>query len=132
MNGLLCKVALASRSSAAFGAALDSLLLMTQLLKKLTSPTGLLYLFLVLTQIVTGAYRISGIEPPPSFTVIYILGFLWIIGWWLRTDSRKRGVNWVFDIGLFLYIAWPVILPYYLFKSRSGKGLLAILCFVAT
>jgi hypothetical protein len=104
---------------------------MTQLLKKLTSPTGLLYLFLVLTQIVTGAYRVSGIEPPPSFTVIYILGFLWIIGWWLRADSRRRGVSWVFDMGFFLYVAWPLILPYYILRSRGGKGLLTILCFVA-
>ena len=105
---------------------------MTQLLSKLTSPTGLLYLFLVLTQTATGAYRVSGIEPPASFTVVYILGFLWIIGWWLRADSRKRGISWVFDMGLFLYVAWPLILPYYILKSRGGKGLLAILCFVAT
>jgi hypothetical protein len=105
---------------------------MTPLLKKLTSPTGLLYLFLVFTQIVTGAYRVSGIELPASFTLIYIFGFFWIIGWWLRADSRKRDVNWVFDMGLFLYIAWPFIVPYYILKSRGGRGLLAILCFVAT
>ena len=106
---------------------------MTQLLlKKLTSPTGLLYLFLVLTQLATGAYAVSGIEPPPSFTLIYIFGFLWIIGFWLRADIRKRGVNWIFDMGFFLYIAWPLILPYYLLKSRGAKGLLAILYFIAT
>jgi len=34
-------------------------------------------------------------------------------------------------MGLFLYVAWPFILPYYLVKSRGRKGLLAILCFVA-
>jgi len=104
---------------------------MAQLLRQLTSPTGLLYLFLVLTQIVSGAYAVSGLEPPASFTLIYIFGFFWIIGWWLLVDSRTRGVRWVFDMGLFLYVAWPFILPYYLVKSRGRKGLLAILCFVA-
>jgi len=104
---------------------------MAQLLRQLTSPTGLLYLFLVLTQIVSGAYAASGLEPPASFTLIYIFGFFWIIGWWLLVDSRTRGVRWVFDMGLFLYVAWPFILPYYLVKSRGRKGLLAILCFVA-
>jgi hypothetical protein len=104
---------------------------MTQLLKQLTSPTGLLYLFLVLTQIATGAYGASGTEPPASFTVIYIFAFLWIIGWWLRVDSSRHGLSWVFDMGLFLYVAWPFILPYYIVKSRGTKGLLVILCFVA-
>jgi hypothetical protein len=102
-----------------------------QLIKQLVSPTGLLYVFMVLTQIVTGIYAASGVEPPASFTLIYILGFLWIMGWWLRVDSRTRGVGWVFDMGLFLYVAWPLILPYYVLKSRGRKGLLAILCFVA-
>ena len=34
-------------------------------------------------------------------------------------------------MGLFLYVAWPFIMLYYILKSRGGKGLLAILCFVA-
>ena len=104
---------------------------MTQLFRQLISPTGLLYIFLVLTQIATGAYGASGLEPPASFTFINTFGFLWIIGWWLRVDSERRGMGWVFDMGLFLYIAWPFILPYYVLKSRGPKGLLAILCFVA-
>jgi hypothetical protein len=104
---------------------------MTQLLKQLTSPTGLLYLFLVLTQIAAGAYGASRAEPPASFTLIYIFGFFWIIGWWLRVDSSRRGQSWVFDMGLFLYVAWPFILPYYVVKTRGTKGLLVILYFVA-
>ena len=36
-----------------------------------------------------------------------------------------------FDMGLFLYVAWPLVLPYYLIKSRGAKGLLVILGFVA-
>lgn len=104
---------------------------MTQRLKQLTSPTGLLYLFVVLSQIVAGTYSASGVEPPASFTLISLFGFLWIIGWWLRVDSRRRGLSLVFDIGLFLYVAWPLILPYYFVKSRGIKGLLVILYFVA-
>ncbi len=36
-----------------------------------------------------------------------------------------------FDMGLFLYVAWPLVLPYYLIKSRGAKGLLVITGFVA-
>lgn len=76
-------------------------------------------------------YFASEIEPPTAFTFINFFGFLWIVGWWLLTDSRKRGLAWVYDIGFFLSIAWPFIMPYYLLKTRGAKGLLLILAFVA-
>src|SRR5262249_2562143 len=97
---------------------------------KLTSVTAFLFVFLIITKFLTGVYLASGREPPPTFAAIYVLGFLWIIGWWLRDDSEKRKVSWVYDMGFFLYIAWPFILPYYRLKSSSVKGLLAVLIFI--
>jgi hypothetical protein len=85
---------------------------MSNFLSKVISPTSLLYIYLILTSIALGIYLGSQIEPPAVFTLIYSAGFLWIVGWWLLTDSRKRGVAWVYDIGFFLYIAWPFIMPY--------------------
>jgi hypothetical protein len=35
------------------------------------------------------------------------------------------------DLGFFLYLAWPVVMPYYLVKTRGAKGLLIMLGFVA-
>ena len=67
-----------------------------------TSPTVLLYLFVSLTQIAHGIYSAAETEPPPAFSLIYVLGFLWIIGWWLLNDSKKR-VQWALDMGLFLH-----------------------------
>ena len=99
------------------------------LLPRLSSPAVLLYLFVIATQVVTGAYLARETEPPPAFALLYPLGLLWAVGWWLRDDSRKRGVGWVFDMGLFLYIIWPFFMPYYLLKTRGGKGLLVILAF---
>ena len=104
---------------------------MSTFLSRLNSPTVLLYLFVLLTQIAAGGYQASGLEPPASYTFIYTCGFLWVVGWWLRTDSRKRGIGWVFDMGLFLYVAWPFVLPYYLFKSRGVRAVLVILGFAA-
>jgi hypothetical protein len=103
---------------------------MGKLLSRLASPAALLYLFLIIAQGIRGVYLGRDDEPPPAFTLLYALGFLWVVGWWLRRDSIKRGVGWVFDMGLFLYIAWPFVMPYYLLKTRGAKGLLAILAFV--
>ena len=103
---------------------------MTRFLSTITSPTALLYIFLVSTQIIAGVYLSRDIELPPAYIFLYRLALLWIIGWWLQKDSRKHNVAWVFDMGLFLYIAWPFIMPYYLLKTRGLKALLTILTFV--
>ena len=104
---------------------------MTNFFSRLASPTCLLYTFFIVTQVAAGFYVASGLEPPGLFTFVLTVGSIWIIGWWLRTDSQKRGVGWVYDMGLFLYLAWPLVLPYYLFKTRGPKALLVIVGFVA-
>ena len=104
---------------------------MRNFLPRIVSPTALLYVYVTFTQITNGIYFAGNIEPPPGFSAIYRLGFLWIVGWWLLTDSRKRGVALVYDIGMFLYIAWPLIMPYYLVTTRRAKGLLLIFAFVS-
>lgn len=105
---------------------------MNNFLSRLLSPTALLYIYVTLTQVAHGIYSASELEAPPAFTLMSSAGLLWIVGWWLLTDSRKRGVAWVYDIGFFLSIAWPLIMPYYLLKTRGAKGLLLIFAFIGT
>src|ERR671916_777770 len=104
---------------------------MSKPVSRVASPASLLYLFVIGAQMIGGVYLAGEREPPQSFSMLSALGFVWVVGWWLRNDSRERGVGWVLDMGLFLYIAWPLIMPYYLIKTRGAKGLLAILTFVA-
>jgi hypothetical protein len=90
----------------------------------------LLYSFVVITQFGYGLYLGRQTEAPPAYTLLHWAAQLWIIGWWLRSDSDKRGVAWVYDIGFFLCIAWPIVMSYYLVKTRGAKGLLIILAFI--
>jgi hypothetical protein len=41
---------------------------------------------------------------------------------WLHQDARRTGVGTVKDWGLFLYFAWPLIIPWYAFKTRGRSG----------
>jgi hypothetical protein len=102
---------------------------MSNFSSKLVSPTALLYIYVTLNQIAHGIYFASAIEPPPAFTLIDYVGLLWILGWWLSADNRKRGIAWVYDMGFFLSIAWPFIMSYYLLKTRRVKGLVLIFAF---
>jgi hypothetical protein len=95
----------------------------------MVSPTVLLYAFAFVSQIGHGFYSVTEGEPPPGFTVASGIGFLWILGWWLRRDSKLRGIPWIYDMGMFLCLLWPFIMPYHLIKSRGAWGLLGILGF---
>jgi hypothetical protein len=103
---------------------------MVTALSRILSPTVLLYSFVLITQFAYGIYAAQQIEAPAGYSLLHWAAQLWIVGWWLRTDSRKRGVVWVYDLGLFLCIAWPLVMPYYLVKTRGARGLLVILGFI--
>ena len=50
------------------------------------------------------------------------MAFLWGTGMWLAQDNKKFRIGWVFDMGMFLYVAWPLVMPIYLFKTRGMKA----------
>jgi hypothetical protein len=103
---------------------------MATVLSRAASPVALLYSFVILSQFAYGLYLGQQIEVPAAYSLLHWAAQLWIIGWWLRADSRKRGVAGALDLGLFLSLAWPLIMPYYLVKTRGAKGLLVILGFI--
>src|SRR5437588_11637824 len=104
---------------------------MTIALSRIFAPAPLLYMFVVITQFAYGAYLGAQLQFPEAVTFLFAVGLLWAVGWWLRTDSRRRGVLSVYDLGFFLYLAWPVVMLYYLIKTRGAKGLLIMLGFAA-
>lgn len=91
----------------------------------------MLYALVGIAQVASGFYAAVGVDGPPAFGTLYPLALLWAAGLWLRADGRERGVRWVLDMGLFLYIAWPFLMPYYLFKTRGARGLVLVAAFVA-
>lgn len=70
------------------------------------------------------------LEAPWTFDVLSPIAFIWLIWWWLRDDSRKYGISWMLDLGMFLLMAWPIILPYHLFKTRGLSAFIPILTFI--
>lgn len=41
---------------------------------------------------------------------------------WLVKDARRTGVGAVIDLGYFLVLAWPIVIPWYALKTRGSKG----------
>ena len=54
---------------------------------------------------------------------LYRAAFLSGAGWWLQREYEKQRL---YCRGLLLQVAWPIVIPYHLFKSRGRKGFIPI------
>ncbi|PCJ28212.1 MAG: hypothetical protein COA96_01510 [SAR86 cluster bacterium] len=43
---------------------------------------------------------------------------------WAYYDAKKADIETPFDFGFILYIFWPVVLPWYLYRTRGIEGIL--------
>jgi hypothetical protein len=54
--------------------------------------------------------------------VLLIWGPPLAVAWWLAADSRRTRLFGAYDAGLLFYITWPVMLPWYAWRSRGRGG----------
>lgn len=92
--------------------------------KRLPIQLLILIVLIVITQFIRGFYATYDIAPPGAITLLSYLGIFWLVGDWFMKDSKKNNIDWAFDMGFFLYIFWPIFIPYYLFKTRGFKSAL--------
>ncbi len=97
----------------------------TASLKTLFITVGICSFFVIV-------YGILSIEPRPFVRLVVAVAPLVAAISWLRADARARRVELVHDMGLFLWLAWPVLLPWYAVRTRGRHGLpLALLVMFA-
>lgn len=57
--------------------------------------------------------------------MLWSLAFQLILACWVRVDRQVRGFRAPFEFDAFVFFAWPIVVPYYLYKTRGRRGLLA-------
>jgi hypothetical protein len=67
-------------------------------------------------------YGFLGIRLNPFIHLVILFAPLIAAISWLQADARARRVPLVHDMGLFLWVAWPVLLPWYAVKTRGRHG----------
>jgi hypothetical protein len=65
----------------------------------------------------------------PALIVALIVEFTPLVAVlvWLQEDARRTKAVAVQDWGLFLWVAWPALLPWYAVKTRGRRGWLLTL-----
>lgn len=79
-----------------------------------------------------GVYTAVHLEPLPVFRLVFQGLFLCGVVWWLRADPQSSPVSRVYCTGLFVSLAWPIIIPYHLIKTRGATGLVHLFALFAT
>lgn len=57
--------------------------------------------------------------------------FIVLVSFWVQKDSKSADFDKPFDFGFFLYLFLPILLPYYLLRTRGIEGIVTFLGFVA-
>lgn len=91
----------------------------------------LIFVFAALTQVERGVCYARQLEMPGSSGHIQYAGLYFLMAYWLYRDDQEKWMWRVWDMGFFLWIAWPVIIPYYLIKTRGIKRASLIFLFLA-
>jgi hypothetical protein len=72
--------------------------------------------------LLSAAYGYFGLEPAP-IVALGTLGVPLIAALtWVQSDARTYGIALVQDWGLLAWIGWPLLLPWYSFKTRGRAG----------
>ena len=76
----------------------------------------------VVCSVTAAIYAAVELEPDPIIVLILTGGPLIAVILWVQKDAQRTGVTAVLDWGLFLWIAWPVVIPWYALRTRGRAG----------
>lgn len=63
--------------------------------------------------------------------LLWIFVFAALVAIWTTKEPKFKIFSPPFEFGAFVYFLWPVVLPYYLCKTRGSEGLVLFVGFVA-
>jgi hypothetical protein len=61
---------------------------------------------------------------PEKSNHLYFILFAALLTRWVRIDRHVRRFGVPFEFDVFVFFAWPFMVPYYLYRTRGWKGVL--------
>ena len=95
----------------------------------MVAPTLMLWLFAIAFGVAYSVSPNGEISKRAELAAEFALPL--IIGSWVIADARKRGRQLCYDYDSFVFLAYPIIAPVYLFQTRGVRGFLTLLLFAA-
>ena len=73
-------------------------------------------------------FAAHGAHLPPGIDTPWQLLFNSAWSWWVHVDRRKHRLGYPFEFDALVFLAWPVVAPCYLLRSRASRSRRATLC----
>ncbi|MDB6067884.1 MAG: hypothetical protein JWR26_4092 [Pedosphaera sp.] len=93
----------------------------------MVAPTLMLWLYMLALG-VTAALSPGG-HLPWEVSFVSQLALSIVVASWVLADARKRERRLCYDYDSWVFFAWPVVVPVYLFQTRGPRAFLTLLCF---
>jgi hypothetical protein len=93
----------------------------------MAAPTLTIWLYFIALGMASGMS--PGNQLPKRADLAASVGLAFVISYWVISDARKRGYRLCYDYDSFVYFAWPLVVPIYLFRTRGIRAFLTLLCF---
>lgn len=82
----------------------------------------LVLIALFLPSVLEGLYEGLALTESANLGLLAQLFFFVSLWSWFWSYSRTHRITWPMDMAWFLVLAWPVLVPYYLFKAEGRRA----------
>ncbi|WNO09149.1 hypothetical protein [Teredinibacter sp. KSP-S5-2] len=89
---------------------------------------GLISLLFSILQVKFG---LQEMDVSPQTDALWMFIFALLVAVWATKEPKQKEFSAPFEFGAFLYFVWPIVLPYYLVKTRGLEGVVLFFGFVA-
>ena len=72
--------------------------------------------------VASALYVAADAEPSQIVVLFFSAAPLFAVILWLERDAHRTGVGAVHDLGFLLWFGWPVVIPWYSWKTRGPRG----------
>ena len=101
--------------------------------RSILKPTVALFAVVFLYQFINILYAAIEMDLPAPISLLLSFAFLWVVCWWFDADLSRTNARWPIDTGMLLYVAWFLLIPVHLIKTRGLSGsLLGIGAFITS
>ena len=96
-----------------------------------STPLKPVYITTVACCAIGATYGVFGI-PPSLLPVLFItLAPVISVVFWVQNDARLYRLSTIQDFGLFVYLLWPALVPWYVINTRGVRAWTLILILLA-
>jgi hypothetical protein len=70
-------------------------------------------------------FALYGLENAPNSQALLSLSLSIGWAWWTCVDRRRCRAGLQFEFDAFVFFGWPIVVPYYSFRTRSSRTALS-------